>query len=434
VFASFSSASVRPHNWVGDNAISGAFPQGDSGRQEKGNRGTEKAFRSPQLVGFTQIADWLEVHSCPSFGVSFWREGRDGQECLPYDEKGKILLSPPESRIVIRSPQANTTAHFPEQGGNKSMRTFQRWGSWLSLLVILAAGPIASAQVQPGQVAAIVNGAQIPVSDLQTLLTPDRPPPQPLTETEKKAMQQMALDMLINDVLMRQFLAKNAPQITQNEVTREIAILEKALVAKNLSLKKFLEDSKQTEKEFYEDTLARLQWEAYVNNALPEPLLKKYYDANKVFFDKVFVTASHVLVKVDPKAEPAEKQAARYKAQQIRQYILNGQITFENAAKNYSDCPSKDKGGDIGQFPYKFAVAEPFARTSFSMNVGEISDVIETGFGFHIIKVTARTPGEPSRFDDIKDIVRDVYAQDLQLQQRILADERAKAKIQILLQ
>ena len=304
---------------------------------------------------------------------------------------------------------------------------------WLSLFVLFTVAVSAQAQGTTPQIVAIVNGTQIPVSMVNELLRPPYPPPNPIPESQKQEMRKVALNMIIDDVLMRQFLAKSAPNVTAEQVQVEVNKLTAALSEKKVSLEKFLADSKQTKAELQDDILAKLRWEAYVKNYLPDSLLKKYYDTNKVFFDKVFVKASHILVKVDEKATAVDKQTARLKAQQIHTLLVNGQAKFEDAAKAYSDCPSKDKGGDIGFFPYKFAVAEPFARAAFSMQVGQISNVVETGFGFHVIKVTDRKPPQPSNFAEIKHVVRDVYVQDLQLHQRILAQLRKQAKIEVYL-
>ncbi len=115
----------------------------------------------------------------------------------------------------------------------------------------------------------------------------------------------------------------------------------------------------------------------------------------------------------------------------IRQDVLANRLDFAEAAKRYSDCPSKDKGGDIGPFPYKFVVVEPFARAAFAMRKGEVSDIVVTDFGLHLIKVTDRTLGEPTTFESAKDSVREVMAQDMELFQHILADQRKAARIEV---
>jgi parvulin-like peptidyl-prolyl isomerase len=158
-------------------------------------------------------------------------------------------------------------------------------------------------------------------------------------------------------------------------------------------------------------------------------MIRKYYDANKPFFDKEFVRASHILLKVPNNATAQQKQAIKDKLTQIRQDILAGKIKFEDAAKKFSECPSKDKGGDIGHFPYKFAVAEPFAQMAFSLKKDEVGDLLETNFGFHIIKVTDRTKGSDSKFEEIIDMVRDVYAQDIGLFQSVVTEQRKTATI-----
>ena len=112
-------------------------------------------------------------------------------------------------------------------------------------------------------------------------------------------------------------------------------------------------------------------------------------------------------------------------------------VKFEDIARQYSQCPSKDKKespGDIGQFPYKFVVVPEFAKTAFALKPGEISDVVQTVFGLHLIKVTDRTKGEVSTFENLKDTVREVWAQDEELFVRILADQRKTGKIVVQLQ
>lgn len=89
------------------------------------------------------------------------------------------------------------------------------------------------------------------------------------------------------------------------------------------------------------------------------------------------VRASHVLVKT------------RKEAVQIKKQIENGDITFEDAARQYSLCPSGQYGGDLGYFNRKQMVQQ-FADTAFDLKVGEISDPVGTKFGWHIIKTTAK--------------------------------------------
>lgn len=87
------------------------------------------------------------------------------------------------------------------------------------------------------------------------------------------------------------------------------------------------------------------------------------------------VRASHILVKTRPEAVKIKKE------------IENGDITFEDAARQYSLCPSGQRGGDLGYFNRKQMVQQ-FADTAFDLKIGEISDPVGTKFGWHIIKTT----------------------------------------------
>lgn len=89
------------------------------------------------------------------------------------------------------------------------------------------------------------------------------------------------------------------------------------------------------------------------------------------------VRASHVLVKT------------RKEAIQIKKDIQSGNITFEDAARQYSLCPSGQKGGDLGFFNRRQMVQQ-FSDAAFDLKIGEISDPVGTQFGWHIIKTTAK--------------------------------------------
>jgi len=298
-----------------------------------------------------------------------------------------------------------------------------------------AVGSGASAQIIPASytnesVAAVVNGEKILVLEVKKILD-QRPVAVALTEEQKKQLRQAAVDVLVEDALMRQYLSKNTSAITQADFNKEVAELTDALKKQAKTMDMFLKESGQTQEQLSKDIVARLQWKALLGRFLPEEKTKAYYDANRLFFDKVFVRASHILIKLP--ANPTKEQ--RDKAMQTmlvwRQEIMTGKAKFEDVAKKISECPSKDKGGDIGQFPYKFVVVPEFAKTAFAMKEGEISDVVSTSFGLHLIKVVERTKGEASDYNALKDTVREVWAQDEDLYQRILADQRKNGAVKV---
>ncbi len=87
------------------------------------------------------------------------------------------------------------------------------------------------------------------------------------------------------------------------------------------------------------------------------------------------VSAKHILVNQEYEAQDIVKK-------------LNDGITFEKLAADFSECPSGKNGGDLGSFS-KGMMVKPFEKAAFSLKVGEVSDIVKTQFGFHLILRTA---------------------------------------------
>ncbi|MBU5426340.1 peptidylprolyl isomerase [Tissierella pigra] len=118
----------------------------------------------------------------------------------------------------------------------------------------------------------------------------------------------------------------------------------------------------------------------------------EFYNENKENFKKPeTVVASHILVEEEEKAKEIIKE------------IENG-MSFEDAAKNYSTCPSKAQGGNLGEFGRGQMVPE-FEDAAFNMEVDSISEPVKTQFGYHIIKLINKNAEGLSSFDEIKDQV-----------------------------
>lgn len=101
------------------------------------------------------------------------------------------------------------------------------------------------------------------------------------------------------------------------------------------------------------------------------------------------VRASHILLMYKGSARSSatrSKDEAKQQIDALKQQI-DGGADFGELAKANSDCPSSAKGGDLGQFG-KGQMVKPFEDAAFGMEVGQVSDVVETDFGYHIIKRT----------------------------------------------
>jgi len=106
------------------------------------------------------------------------------------------------------------------------------------------------------------------------------------------------------------------------------------------------------------------------------------------------VQARHILIAFTPEDDDAAKAEKKKKAEELRQQLVNG-AAFEEVAAQHSDCPSKERGGDLGTFGMGQMV-KPFEDAAFSQEVDELGPIVETRFGYHIIQV--REHSEPGPF------------------------------------
>jgi parvulin-like peptidyl-prolyl isomerase len=274
---------------------------------------------------------------------------------------------------------------------------------------------------------AVVNGEPIPRADLDDVLAQRPVAVTPLTAAQQRALQQDALAGLIDERLLRQFLAKNAPPISRDEVERQVATLQRGLAAQGKPLDDYLKENRLTPAQLRSNIAMMQQWNAYAGKKVGEADLRKYFADNKDFFDKTTVRASHIVLRISPTAPPGERAEAKKKLVAIRADVVAKKVPFAEAAMKYSQCPSAPKGGDLDFFARKWMVEEPFAKAAFALKVGELSDVVETEYGLHLILVTDRKAGTPVTFDAVAEEVRECVLEDLR--QATLQELRRSAKV-----
>jgi peptidyl-prolyl cis-trans isomerase C len=132
--------------------------------------------------------------------------------------------------------------------------------------------------------------------------------------------------------------------------------------------------------------------------------VRAYYDENPNLFRKPEqVKASHILVQVPQDADDAKQATALATIQGLKARIDNGE-NFATLAQQYSDCPSKAKGGDLGFFNRKQMVP-PFSEAAFALEPGQTSDVVQTRFGYHLIRATEYQAEQTMAFNDVKDAI-----------------------------
>jgi len=134
--------------------------------------------------------------------------------------------------------------------------------------------------------------------------------------------------------------------------------------------------------------------------------LEKFYIKNKNKYDiQESVTASHILTLVKDWKDEALVAKQKKKLQDVLKKIKAGS-DFAEMAKKYSEGPSGAKGGELGKFTKGQMVPE-FEKAAFAMKKGEVSDIVKTQFGFHIIKLTDKQEAKKMSFKDVKDTIKE---------------------------
>ena len=163
---------------------------------------------------------------------------------------------------------------------------------------------------------------------------------------------------------------------------------KKSVVPDDASIKAFFEKNREKYRVPEKVKIAYLEiaptsYEQGINTTDDD--IKNYYEDNiSTFNEQKKIRAKHILFKLDGKATEDKEKEVKEKAQSVLKEVREGK-DFAELAKKYSDCPSKERGGDLGYFSAGQMV-KPFEDAAFKMKAGEISDLVRTEFGYHIIK------------------------------------------------
>lgn len=283
----------------------------------------------------------------------------------------------------------------------------------------------AAAVPESSAVIVTVNGESLTEAEMQKELSMIQNSPQFQSLPPEQVgmvmnqMQARIVDRFINHTLLTQAAAEAGIEVEDAEIDEYMAMLSEQLpegmTIEQMVAAQGLEMDKLTADITADIKIRKLLDQQTANIPAPsaESVQEFYQNNPEMFTVPESVTASHILVSVEADADEEAKAAAKAELEEIREQIMAGDVEFEEAAATHSACPSKERGGDLGTFA-RGRMVPAFEEAAFSQAVGEVGEIVETPFGFHIIKVTDSNPMEVQPLDAVSEQI----AEQMQMQQQ----------------
>ena len=253
-------------------------------------------------------------------------------------------------------------------------------------------------------------------------------------QTYKDKYKTLVLDQMINTELLAQNAEKEGIKVTDKEIQSSYNDL-KTYVNSDENLKGAAEELGINDEFLKEQAklsllIQKSQEKFYSEEKVSDSEMKKYYDEHIDEYKKDEVEASHILIKTtDDNNKPlseAEQKKAKEKAEKVLKEVKAGG-DFAELAKKYSQDPgSATNGGALGAFGKGMMVKE-FEDAAFGMEPGQVSNLVKTDFGYHIIKVTDRIK-ETTSFDEAKEGIKEEILKNKYGEK--IAELQKKAKIE----
>lgn len=271
---------------------------------------------------------------------------------------------------------------------------------------------------------ATVNGRPISLYDLQNVYLQELQYYQmmygQLNNSMLEGIRYNAYERLVENTLIEEEIANRKYQPSKAEVEAEVSAM------KEMYGQEVLEMYGYTDAALKEIATMQLAFQKLVDEIAGE--IEVSEQAIKESYEQV--RASHILVRVDTDM-PEAWEAAEARAEEILS-LLDG-MDFAEAAKTYSDDGSAEAGGDLG-FISRGQTVQPFEDAVFSMEIGEVSGLVKSEFGYHIIKVTDKKTAEGEEFEAVKDQIRErlIEEEKAVLFSNWLTEQRNKADIVVI--
>lgn len=301
-------------------------------------------------------------------------------------------------------------------------------------------GQTATAEEGNNEPVAEVNGEEISRQEYDQLLNYFRyqymQQGMQVQGSQLEELKKMVLESMIDNVLMYQIAKENGYAPSEEELDEELR-KTKERFDNTEAYQQALNQQGMSEADLRDElavqmTKYKFEQDKFGAETKVEPSeVKEFYENNPEQFEQPEqVRASHILIKVPEDATEEDKQAAREKLMDAKERIENGE-EFSEVAREVSEGPSNERGGDLDYFGRGQMVPE-FEEAVFNMEVGQLSDIVKTSFGYHLIKKTDAKEAADVPFEEVQQDIK-THLERVKLQEAkkdFLEDRRQDADIQ----
>jgi peptidyl-prolyl cis-trans isomerase C len=308
------------------------------------------------------------------------------------------------------------------------------------------AQPAAEAPAKPvpallPEVIARVNGEAINKGEFETAIkNVEGRAGGPVPADQRDRVYRGVLDQLIGYRLLMQETKSRNIEVPETEIDARIAQIKQQFPSED-EFKKQLAQRKMTVEQLRNDAKSDMRvakmLEAEVNTKVavqPDDVNTFYQQNPDKFQQPERVRASHILIRTEENADAKAKDAAKAKATDLLKQVKAGKDFAELAKQHSQDPGSAVQGGDLGFFQQGQMVGA-FERAAFALKPGEVSDIVETPFGFHIIKMAEKQAARTVPIEEVKPQIEQ-FLQNQQRQQKTQAfieSLKSKGKVEVLI-
>jgi len=261
-------------------------------------------------------------------------------------------------------------------------------------------------------VVAIINGETIHEDDINKAITQflnqlGKDPDLFKNQQTDSALWKDAFNWIVSTRLLVQEALRQNIEVDENEVDRALNMIKgrfpseqkffDALKEAQLSMEQFINNISNDLKV---QKLLEQKVGSKIEDVSDEDALNFYNEHGEKFMKEEQIRVHHILIKVPETADPPKVKDAENKAIKILERIKKGE-DFEKLSRQYSEDPSALKGGDIGFFE-RGDMIKNFEDAAFALKIGEVSDLVRTPLGFHIIRMDERNPTDKIPFEEAK--------------------------------